>query len=186
MPRLFTGLEIPERLKDRLSLMRGKLHGARWIDPARYHITLRFVGDVDDLVARTFAATLAEIEFEPFTLRVDGLGVFGGNKPRALWAGIENSELLMRLQKAHERSARRAGLPAEPRNFSPHVTLARLNNTKPQMLAEYLSYFGGFMSEPFEVSRFVLFSSRANTGGGDYIVEEAYPFTDSADLAGVA
>jgi 2'-5' RNA ligase len=183
MPRLFTGLELPERLMDRLALLRGKLPGARWIDPERYHITLRFAGDIDDPTARAFASTLSEIDFEPFTLRIGGLGSFGGNKPRALWAGIEASEALVRLQKAHERAARRAGLPAETRNFSPHVTLARLNSTKPQMLAEYLSYYGGFVSEPFEISRFVLFSSRANHGGGDYVVEAAYPFTDSADLA---
>jgi 2'-5' RNA ligase len=186
MPRLFTGLELPEPLIDRLALLRGKLPGARWIDPERYHITMRFVGDIDDLTARTLIATLSEVEFEPFTLRICGLGSFGGNKPRTLFAGVDGNEALFRLQKAHERAARRAGLPAEPRNFSPHVTLARLNNTKPQILAEYLSYFGGFVSEPFEVSRFVLFSSRANQGGGDYLVEAAYPFSDAEGLVGVA
>lgn len=183
MPRLFTGIELPEHILDRLALLRGKLPGARWIDPERYHLTLRFVGDISDVEARYFASALSEIEFDPFELRITGLGSFGGNKPRALWAGIEPCEGLLRLQKAHERAARKAGLPPETRNFTPHITLARLNNTKPQALAEYLSYYGGVLSEPFEVEEFVLFSSRANQGGGPYLVEASYPVTDNVGFA---
>lgn len=184
MPRLFTGLEIPDHIIDRLAMLRGKLPGARWIDPDRYHITLRFAGDIDDLSARSFASALSEIDFNSFQLAFTGLGSFGGNKPRALWAGLKPSESLLRLQRAHERAARLAGLPAEPRNFAPHVTLARLRDTRPQALAEYLSYFGGFMTEPFTAERFVLFSSRSNQGGGPYVVEAGYyPFNDTNGLA---
>jgi 2'-5' RNA ligase len=144
---------------------------------------LRFAGDIDDLVARNLASALADIDFDSFQLSFSGMGSFGGNKPRALWAALKPSEPLLRLQKAHERASRLAGLPAEPRNFSPHVTLARLRETRPQALAEYLSYFGGFMSEPFTVDRFVLFSSRSNQGGGPYVVEAGYPFNDASGLA---
>ncbi len=187
MPRLFTGLEIPDPIINRLAMLRGKLSGARWIDPDRYHVTLRFAGDIDDLTARTFASALSEIRFDSFQLAFSGLGVFGGNKPRALWAGLRRSEPLLRLQRAHERAARLAGLPPEQRNFSPHVTLARLRETRPQAVAEYLSYFGGFMSEPFTADRFVLYSSRSNQGGGPYVVEAGYPFNDASGLAvGVA
>ena len=175
MPRLFTGLEIPARIVNRLSMMRGKLAGARWIDPENFHITLRFVGDIDDLQARAFATELEEIEFESFEVTIEGLGSFGGNKPRALFAGVRLTEPMARLQKAHERAARRAGLPPEPRNFTPHITLARLKDTKPAAVAEYLSYYGGLFAEPFRISEFVLFSSRANQGGGPYLIEECYP-----------
>jgi 2'-5' RNA ligase len=48
MPRLFVGLEIPREVGQTLSLLRGGLPGARWIDPENYHITLRFIGDIDD------------------------------------------------------------------------------------------------------------------------------------------
>lgn len=179
MPRLFTALELPDGVKDRLKLLRGKLPGGRWIDPENYHITLRFVGDVDADTARHFMSALGTIDFRSFQLRLTGLGSFGGNKPRALWAGVEPTEALMALQRMHERAARVAGLPAENRNFWPHVTLARLNNTKPQVLAEYLSYYGGFFCEPFTVEGFVLFSSRDNHGGGPYVVEADYPFSDT-------
>jgi RNA 2',3'-cyclic 3'-phosphodiesterase len=177
MPRLFTGLELPSRIVDRLALLRGKIAGARWIDPENYHITLRFIGDVDGVQADAFASELEDIAFDSFDIGIDGLGSFGGNKPRALFAAIKLTPALERLQKTHERAARLAGLPPEPRNFTPHVTLARLKDTKPKAVAEYLSYYGGFISEPFRISRFVLFSARANQGGGPYLIEECYPFS---------
>lgn len=176
MPRLFTALEIPPGMVERLAALRGKLAGARWVDPENYHITLRFAGDIDDVAARTFADALSEIEFDAFELAFSGLGTFGGNKPREVWAGLRASEPLIRLQKAHERAARLAGLVPETRNFTPHMTLARLRDARPQAVAEYLSFFGGFISESWRVSRFILLSSRANQGGGPYVAEAAYPF----------
>ena len=52
MPRLFTGIEIPPEITLALSQFRGGLPGARWVDPENYHITLRFIGDIDDRMAR--------------------------------------------------------------------------------------------------------------------------------------
>ena len=59
MPRLFTGLEIPPEIAERLSFFRGGLPGARWIEPSDYHITLRFLGEIDDVVAAYLDAGLA-------------------------------------------------------------------------------------------------------------------------------
>ena len=56
MPRLFTGLEIPHDVGFALSLKRGGLYGARWMDPENYHITLRFIGDVDHTTATLISA----------------------------------------------------------------------------------------------------------------------------------
>lgn len=175
MPRLFTGLEIPEQIGTRLSLIRANLTSSRWITPENYHITLRFVGDVEDHVANEFAYSLNSIHQESFSLRLSGLGSFGGNKPRSLWASIENNEALNSLQRAHEQTARFVGLPAEARNFTPHVTLARLRGTHSQDVAKFLENFGDFRCEPFEVSRFILFSSRPSRGGGPYAIEASYP-----------
>ena len=69
MPRLFTGLEIPAALGQSLSLLRGGLPGARWIDPENYHLTLRFIGDVDDEIAQEIAWLLVKVrrkDFETF------------------------------------------------------------------------------------------------------------------------
>lgn len=175
MPRLFTGLEIPAKVQQSLSLLRGGLPGARWIDPENYHVTLRFIGDVDDDIAQEIAWLLGKVRRKDFELRLDGLQSFGGRKPRAVIAAVAPSQSVMELQAEHERLMRRVGLDPEARKYTPHVTLARLRDTSSFEVAEYLSTRGAFRSPPFSVSRFVLFSSRASVGGGPYLVEAAYP-----------
>lgn len=175
MPRLFSGIEIPLAQAERLQGLRGGLVGARWIDPENYHITLRFLGDVDDVTAREFASNLATIRADAFDLQFDGLGIFGNRRPRALWAGLGQSERLAALQRAHELAAQKAGLAPEQRNFHPHVTLARLRNVKAAAAARWLEGGGAFMAVPFPVTRFVLYSARASQGGGPYVVEQGFP-----------
>jgi RNA 2',3'-cyclic 3'-phosphodiesterase len=175
VPRLFTGLEIPTSCAADLASARGGIHGARWIDPGDYHVTLRFIGDVDLPVARDIAETLAEIRRPPVAVRFEGLGWFGGDRPRAIVARIKPNPALNELQGDHERRLRRIGLAPEARNFTPHVTLARLRSVSPAAVADYLSARGGLTPAPFEAPRFVLFSAREAVGGGPYLVEAAYP-----------
>lgn len=184
MPRLFTAIEVPEAARTRLSMMRGGLPGARWVEPEHYHLTLRFAGDISDAEADRFADALDQVWAEPFPLHILGLGQFGGDKPRSLWAGIAASEPLERLAAAHERAARIAGLPPEPRKFTPHITLARLSGIRPAALAQYLTACGGYDIAPFVVERFVLLSSRPGVGGGPYGLEAAYPLGGEDDDAG--
>jgi 2'-5' RNA ligase len=179
MPRLFTGLEIPPRIARSLAMMRGGLPGARWIDPENYHLTLRFIGDIDDVLARDIAGLLARVQRSPFELRLDGLSSFGGRKPRALVAAVTPVAPLMDLQVEHERLLQRLGLEPEGRKYSPHVTLARLRDSSSRQVAEYLTERAHYRSSSFEVSRFVLFSSRSSVGGGPYIIEAAYPLAAS-------
>jgi 2'-5' RNA ligase len=178
MPRLFSAIEIPRGVAERLTLLRSGLTGARWIDPENYHLTLRFIGDVDGATARDFTHALGDIVAAPFDLRLRGLGSFGGGKPRAIFAGIAPSKGLEALRRANERAAREAGLPPEGRNFKPHVTLARLRGARADAVAAYLERQGDIGPEHFTVSRFVLYSSRNSVVGGPYVVEAAYPLED--------
>ncbi|MES1148224.1 MAG: RNA 2',3'-cyclic phosphodiesterase, partial [Bradyrhizobium guangdongense] len=98
MPRLFTGLEIPADVGLQLSNLRGGLPGARWIDPENYHVTLRFVGDIDGVTANEIASMLFRVDRKPFEVKVQGLQSFGGRKPRAVVATIAPSKPLMELQ----------------------------------------------------------------------------------------
>jgi 2'-5' RNA ligase len=175
MPRLFTAIEIPREIGDRLAMLRGGLPGARWVDRENYHMTLRFVGDIDMDVAEEVAHGLARVRRSSFAVRIDSVGSLGTRKPHAIVARVAPSPALVELQAEQERIIQRIGLPAEQRKFTPHITLARLRGAAPRAIAEYLSVRGGFSAGPFEASRFVLYSSRASTGGGPYIVEEAYP-----------
>lgn len=176
MPRLFTGIEVPPQVGFALSLKRGGLHGARWIDPENYHITLRFIGDVDHAVANEVTDALDRLAHsEAFTIRLSHLGSFGGDKPRALFAGVDNNLALQRLQSAQERVLQMLGLEPEGRKFTPHVTLARLRGTSAEDLARFMAFAGRFDPLEFPAQRFVLFSSRDSVGGGPYLVEQAYP-----------
>ncbi len=175
MPRLFTGLEIPSDLALDLATLRGGLSGARWIDSENYHMTLRFIGDIDDATARDISGALEQIKRPPFTVTLEGLDSFGGDRPRAIIAKAKPAVPLVELQAEQERLMRRIGIPPEPRKFTPHVTLARLRAASAGAVAAYLAARGLFSSRHFEATRFVLFSSRASTGGGPYVVEAAYP-----------
>ncbi len=181
MPRLFSGIEIPADIAKRLSGLRGGLENARWVDPENYHLTLRFAGDVDSATADRFDEALSKIELPAFDMVLDGLGAFGGRRPRAVWAGVEANGALEALSRANELAAQRAGLEPESRNFHPHVTLARLRRCKAEAVARYLSMQGAFLAQPFRVSRFVLFSSRQSQGGGPYVIERAYPLSEPAE-----
>jgi 2'-5' RNA ligase len=175
MPRLFTAVELPAQISFSLSLLRGGLVGARWIDPANYHITLRFIGDIDDRTADDIAGELARIDRPRFDLSLKGLGAFGSRKPHAVYAGVTPTPALKELQAEHERIIQRVGLEPERRKFTPHVTLARLRNPSESEVAAFLAMRGGFETPSFAVGRFVLLSSRASKGGGPYLMEEAYP-----------
>jgi RNA 2',3'-cyclic 3'-phosphodiesterase len=175
MPRLFTGLELPETVVGQIALARGGVIGARWLEPEDYHVTLRFVGDVDARMAHEIAETLGEIHRPAARITFDGLGWFGGDKPRQLVARIKAETALMELQAEQERRLRRIGLPPETRKFMPHVTLARLRNVRARAVADYLASRGTLAVDAFTAVRFVLFSAREGSGGGPYIVEAAYP-----------
>ncbi|MBS3850324.1 RNA 2',3'-cyclic phosphodiesterase [Devosia sp. BSSL-BM10] len=176
MPRLFTGLEIPADVGFALSMKRGGLSGARWIDTDNYHITLRFIGDVDHQTADEVADNLDRLANSMrFDVRLTHLGIFGGDKPRALYAGIEPSEALNRLQAAQERVVQKAGLAPEGRKFVPHVSLARLRGSSAMDVARFMAEAGRFEPLVFRVGRFVLFSSKDSVGGGPYVIEQSYP-----------
>ncbi|WP_457796607.1 RNA 2',3'-cyclic phosphodiesterase [Methylocystis sp. S23] len=179
MPRLFTALEVPPHIAESLSRLRGGVSGARWIDVENYHITLRFLGDVDDAFARDAANALAYIERPELEVRIDQLASFGGDKPRAIVARVRPDQPLMEMQAEQERLMRRLGAPPEPRKFAPHVTLARLRGSNSASVAAYLGARGYFPPLCFTAERFVLYSSRDSVGGGPYIVEAEYPLHET-------
>jgi 2'-5' RNA ligase len=179
MPRLFTGVEIPQDVALDLDLMRGGIMGARWIDRSSFHITLRFIGDIAEGLAREISYELGGVEARPFSLRLKGIDVFGGNSPNTLYAGVEENPELRRLRAIHERICQVLGLPAEAKKFIPHVTLARLKEADIGAIHRFVASHALYKSRVFEVDRFVLFSSRPSRGGGPYAVEQSYDFQEA-------
>ncbi|MBY0295586.1 MAG: RNA 2',3'-cyclic phosphodiesterase [Methylobacterium sp.] len=177
MPRLFTGFEIPPDVATALAGRRGGLPGARWVEPSDYHITLRFIGDVDGGVAEEITQALAEARPRPpLALTLDALASFGGDRPHALYARVVPNPDLDDLQAEQERLLRRVGLAPDTRRFTPHVTLARLRReATPDLVAQYLAVQGPFAALSVRAERVALYSARASVGGGPYVVEAAYP-----------
>src|SRR5687767_12084204 len=156
MIRLFVAVELPETVRDRLLTLQGGVPGARWVNEDQMHLTLRFIGEVDDNVANDVDDALSGIRAPAFELELSGVGEFGGKNPRALWAGVRPNPALLHLQKKVETALQRIGLEAETRKFSPHVTLARLRGAPREKVVQFLSEYGLFASVPFRVDRFVL------------------------------
>jgi RNA 2',3'-cyclic 3'-phosphodiesterase len=175
MPRLFTALELPEAIVSQLALARGGVVGARWLEPEDYHVTLRFIGDIDARAARDIAETLGDIRRPKTPVGFQGLSWFGGVKPRSLIAKVKADPVLMELQAEQERRLRRVGVDPETRKYTPHVTLARLRGVAQAAVADYLAAHGALLAEPFTAESFVLYSAREGSGGGPYVVEAAYP-----------
>ncbi len=179
MPRLFTALQLPNSVATQLSWLQSGLPGARWIDRENFHITLRFIGDVEKPVACELADALERVKASTFMLQLEDLNAFGGAKPHSLYAGVRRSNELMDMQAEQERICQHVvGLPAESRKYKPHVTVAKVRGASEADLATYLTARGAFQSIAFEVDRFVLMSSRDSVGGGPYIVEESYQLVE--------
>jgi 2'-5' RNA ligase len=165
MLRLFVGIALPPQLKLRLSLICSGVPGARWVDPGNYHLTLRFIGEVDEGVASDIDAALVQLRAKPFDLALTGIGRFGD---RMLWVGVDKSPPLIHLHDKVESALIRLGLEPETRRYAPHVTLARLRNASEARLQDFIAEHALFRSDPFRVERFSLVASYLTKSGAIY------------------
>ncbi len=178
--RLFVALSLPDSVRWQLRLLTGGLPGIRWAPPENYHITLRFIGDIDGRDMDYVDAALAGLRAPAFSLRLAEIGYFGsGEYPRAIWAGVEKTPALFHLQSKVESAIVRAGLTPLGQTYRPHVTLAYLNaaarvKIPAAKLQPYLAARNLFRSEPFAVSHFTLFSSWMGGEHSVYRAERSY------------
>ena len=175
MIRLFAALDIPEEVAEALAPRQTGIKGARWRKAEALHVTLKFAGEIREDVARDLDAELLAIASRPFAIVLQGAGAFGeGVDLHAVWAGVAETEPLMRLAKACEAAARRAGLKPEHRIYRPHVTLAYLNRPDPVEVAAWVQANNLLKSEPIWIDRFGLYSSTLGKSGSHYTLEAEY------------
>ena len=168
MLRLFVGIEFPPELKLRLSLLCTGVPGAKWVDAGNLHLTLRFIGEISEDRAADVDEALAGLKARRFNLQLAGTGVFGGNRPHALWVGVERHPDLARLRDKIEQALIRIGLMPEQRKFAPHVTLARLRDPEIDKLAAFLAAHAQFRAAPLPVDHFSLIASFPTKAGSVY------------------
>ena len=179
MPRLFVAIDFPEAVNRRLAGMCNGVPGARWLPPGQFHLTLRFIGETEGDVFADVAEALSEIRAAPFTLRLAGVGHFPTRgQPRVLWAGVEYDARLDRLHGRIEARLRALGLAPDGRKFAPHVTLARLKNTKINRLRDYLAAHADFATETIPVDALHLYSSMVGAKGAVHVVEASYALAE--------
>ncbi len=178
--RLFVALELPADLRARLSaLAAAGIPGMRWVEPENYHLTLRFIGEVPAWRAEEIDFALADLRARAFSLTFAGVGTFNKNdRATALWAGVERNDQLLHLRGKIETALQRAGLEPERRRFSPHVTLARLDNVPEARLAGFVQAHNLFRAPPISVQHFTLFSSQLGKDRPFYTPEAQYGLQD--------
>ena len=181
MTRLFVAVDLPELVKDQLELMRRGIPRARWTRDRQYHLTLRFLGEVQGPAVELLHDLLRGVRSAPFELKLVGTGHFPPRgQPRVLWAGVAPEPRLDDLQRRVEKAVRRAGLPADDRRFSAHVTLARLDGAPLPRVVDFLRDHVAFASETFAVERFHLYSSVLGREGSLHTLLESFPLQAAA------
>lgn len=179
MLRLFVGLGLPDGVAARLSIMCAGVPGANWVEPSNFHITLRFIGEIEEDDAEEIDALLSGIEQPAFSIELAGVNTFGeGTKARSIHASVMPSADLTHLHAKVESAVVRAGQPPEGRKFMPHVTLAHLHKPQPPRLAAFLEGNAVFQAGPFRVEQFTLFESRLGNGSPVYIPLAEYPLIE--------
>ncbi|MFP4217512.1 MAG: RNA 2',3'-cyclic phosphodiesterase [Salinarchaeum sp.] len=143
--RLFVSVDLPDRLADAVRAVQSEFEdasGLSFTDPTQAHITLKFLGEVApdqlDTVADMVAAGIDDAAVDPFEVSVEDLGVFPSLEYiSVLWVGIEQgSAPLVQLHEAIEQQAVAAGFEAETHEFTPHVTIARMNHAGGKQLVQ--------------------------------------------------
>ena len=162
-------------------MLEAEVPGASWRLAEHHHLTLRFIGDIDEAQARDVDHELGRIVAAPFEIALAGAGSFGGKEPSALWAGVDAPPDLARLASACERAVQRAGLPPEPRKYKPHVTLAYCRGTMDFHVADFLQDAAEFRTDKFWIDHFCMYSSRATKAGSRYVEEAVYPLVGIAN-----
>ena len=188
MIRLFVGVGLPEDVRLRLTALCGGVPGAKWVEPENFHLTLRFIGEVDEGEADDIHDALGAIRSPRYDIALAGVRHFEtSGHVHTIWVGVEKSAELMALQARVESALARVGVPRETRRFKPHVTLARLREIQngyggPGLhggqnarVSAFLAHHALFRAGPIPVDEFLLFSSHLRNAGPIYRVEAEYP-----------
>jgi len=175
MIRLFVALPLPVETRNHLQMLTGGLPGAKWVSPENFHLTLRFVGEVENGQADDIDLALSRIDAPGFSINLEGLDWFGTRtRVSTVVVRAERCEPLMHLQRKIESALVRTGLEPEERKFSPHITLARMRAGRPAEVQAYCDERAMFKDGPIDMDRFVLCSSFLSQSGAIHQPEREY------------
>ena len=176
--RLFIALDIPAEIRARLTeyMERARLLApeARWARVEGLHVTLKFIGHVDDAAMEKIKALLRPIKAMPFEVKFAGVGFFPNpNAGRVFWAGVDGGDNLPRLASTIDAAMEKLGIPRETKPYHPHLTLARTSSRPLRGLKSLLDepppQFGTMTAREF-----FLYQSQPQKGGSKYTQLERF------------
>ena len=185
--RLFVALEIPLTARKNLSTLIASLRAItrepRWVRAENLHITLKFLGEVAESKLAAVQTALGGIRsHQVVTLAFRGLGFFPNEKkPRVFWAGIEASSNLKTLAADIEDAMERCGIAREMREFSPHLTLARLERSLPEAVRKAIAENAQREFGSLRTGEFHLMQSKLKPSGAEYTTLKTFPFSPSVE-----
>ena len=176
MLRLFIALSPPDEIRQDLEHLAGGVPGARWVAPESLHITLRFLGAMDETRAADIDEALQTVRAEGVSVTLRGAGLFvRQGRPHSLWIGVDPDPALLHLRRRIDAALARAGETPERRAFAPHLTLARLSQDASLPKAQAFVAGHNLYRAQFDAAEFLLFSSRPSKSGQVYTPLAAYP-----------
>jgi RNA 2',3'-cyclic 3'-phosphodiesterase len=178
MIRLFIAIPIPAPLKAEIAGLGRSIPKARQVPVEQMHLTLKFIGEVEGGRLLDIQGVLSEISRPQFTLCLHGVGTFPPRgTPRVLWAGVQPIENLLALRQVIEKKLTEIDIPREKQKYSPHLTLARLNNPPLHHLQQFLAGNAFLRTPEFTVASFDLYKSQLTRNGAIHTLLETYGLT---------
>jgi RNA 2',3'-cyclic 3'-phosphodiesterase len=177
--RLFVAIPVPEDAANALSEIVSKLRssndGLRWTTAASWHVTLQFLGHVNEELLPNLTSALSRTRMNPFAVHFDGIGSF--ERVGVLFAGIVPSEELIDLQKQVTDATRTCGFEEDARPYCPHLTLARGKGRKVGRSLRTFKMGNTVMPKlaPFQAHEFCLFESFLSQMGSKYEIRQRFP-----------
>jgi 2'-5' RNA ligase len=174
--RLFVAIDPPEKVRERIAPVCRELDEARWVRSDQLHVTMRFLGSVATALIPKIAGSLSTVTAPSFSSTAQGFGVFPSfRSPRVLWIGLSPVGPLERLHGAIDSNVARTGtVGADEKRFSPHLTLARLNGTRPAAVRAWMESREDFSAGPWRIDAFFLYASTLTPDGAIHRRLETY------------
>lgn len=175
--RLFVSLELPDSIAAALVRLDPRLQGVRWLEAEQIHLTLAFLGQVQEREEENLRTHLSAIRFHSFFLPLLGLGTFPGKgAPKILWLGVgQGHPHLFQLHKKVTEAGLRSGLQLDLRPWHPHITLARCERVSAERLRPFLRQHEDLDFGLVPINFFALKSSLLTPAGPIYTIELSLP-----------
>jgi len=179
--RLFIALEIPDDIKKELSGLMSipdDIAKVKWVEEKNIHLTLKFLGDVEEDKAENTVSALRSVKFDNFKCKVMDFGAFPNEDCiKVLWAGIEPHEEVTDLRRKIDAVLKPLGFQKDSK-FHPHVTIGRVRFVEDKKrLKEWMSNLKGTgFEKQFEAGKFVLMRSKLGSDGPVYEDIQSYLF----------